>query len=88
MLGGSNGRTDRSIALLAHLDRDKALETDEWTAFEIPFVPMNGKTVDLQKLSEGKYKLGIVFTSSVEGDYFNGAVGSTLWVDEVELVCE
>ena len=88
MLDGSNGRTDRSIALLAHLDRDKALETEEWTAFEIPFVPMNGKTVDLQKLSEGKYKLGIVFTSSVEGDYFNGAVGSTLWVDEVELVCE
>ena len=88
MLDGSNGKTDRNIALLARIDQADILETNEWTEFNIPFVPMNGKTVDQQKLREGKYKLGIVFTSSIEGDYFNGAVGSTLWIDEVELICE
>ena len=88
MLNGANGKTDRSIVLLAAIDQADAVETDQWTAFEIPFVAMNGKTVDEQKLKEGKYKLGIVFSSSIEGNYFRGAVGSTLWVDEVELVCE
>ena len=88
MLDGANGKTDRSIVLLAAIDQADAVETDQWTEFEIPFVPMNGKTVDEQKLEEGKYKLGIVFSSSIEGNYFKGAVGSTLWVDEVELVCE
>jgi hypothetical protein len=30
----------------------------------------------------------IVFTSSLEGDLFNGAVGSALWIDEVNIVTE
>ena len=30
----------------------------------------------------------IVFTSSLEGAIFNGAVGSTLWIDEVSIVTE
>lgn len=88
MLDGANGKTNNSIVLLASIDQAEALETNTWTEFNIPFVPMNGKTVDEQKLSEGKYKLGIVFSSSIEGNYFKGAVGSTLWIDEVELVCE
>ena len=88
MLDGANGKTDRSIVLLASIDQADAVEADQWTEFEIPFVAMNGKTVDEQKLKEGKYKLGIVFSSSIEGNYFRGAVGSTLWIDEVELVCE
>ncbi len=88
MLNGANGKTDSSIVLLAQIDQADALETDQWREFEIPFESMNGKTVDMQKLSEGKYKLGIVFSSSIEGNYFKGAVGSTLWIDEVELVCE
>ena len=88
MLDGANGKTDGSIVLLATIDQAEALETDTWTEFDIPFVSMNGKTVDMRKLSEGKYKLGVVFSSSIEGNYFKGAVGSTLWIDEVELVCE
>lgn len=88
MLNGANGLTDSSIVLLAQLDEADALEADEWTEFEISFEPANNKTVDAQRLSEGKYKLGIVFTSSRDGGNFNGAVGSTLWVDEVELTCK
>ena len=29
----------------------------------------------------------IVFSSSIDGDYFSGAPGSTLLIDEVSLVC-
>ena len=36
-----------------------------------------------EKLRDGKYNVSIVFTSSLEGAYFNGAIGSTLLIDEV-----
>ena len=61
---------------------------DEWTAFELPFEPMNGKEINKSKLQDGKYKLSIVLSSSVKGAYFKGAVGSTLYVDELELISE
>ena len=34
------------------------------------------------------YNLSLVFSSSKEGAQFEGAVGSTLYVDEVELMFE
>ena len=52
-------------------------------SFYLPFVTKTGKTVDKDKLKAGKYNVAIVFSSSIEGDY---AVGSTLHIDEVELI--
>lgn len=64
-------------------------ETDEWTAFEIPFdYERYGQEVDINQLKEGKYKIGIVLASSVNGALFEGAPGSTLLVDEMELIYE
>ena len=45
-----------------------------------------GKVIDKEKLAQGGYQLSIVFSSSIEGDVFNGAEGSTLWIDEVEII--
>ena len=42
----------------------------------------------IQALKNGKYKLAIVFSSSIMGAYFEGAVGSELWIDEVEIKYE
>lgn len=42
--------------------------------------------MDSEKLEDGKYSLRLVFTSSIDGDLFSGAVGSTLLIDEVELI--
>jgi hypothetical protein len=36
-------------------------------------------------LEDGKYNVAIVFSSSIKGDLFEGAAGSTLYIDEVEL---
>ncbi|PID88896.1 MAG: hypothetical protein CSB02_00310 [Bacteroidia bacterium] len=47
-----------------------------------------GKAIDQQKLKEGKYNLTIVLTSSKDGQLYNGAIGSTLFVDEIELVTQ
>ena len=71
---------------MARIDNMK--ETDEWTYFDLPFEPQNGKTVDAEGLANGKYKLAIVFSSSIEGAYFRGAIGSELCIDEVEVICE
>ena len=48
------------------------------------FVSQDGVFKD--KLEKGIYKLGIVFSSSVDGAKFEGAVGSTLHIDQVEIV--
>lgn len=69
---------------VARIKADKRIETDQWTAFEIPFENVNGKAFDKNK----EYMYAIVFTSSLEGDLFNGAVGSALWIDEVNIVTE
>ncbi|WP_307759522.1 PCMD domain-containing protein [uncultured Mediterranea sp.] len=87
-LDGTNSLTSPNIVLLARAEPSSYAETDEWTEFTLPFVAQNGKTIDEAKLKAGKYKLSIVFSSSVEGAIFNGAIGSTLYIDEVKLVCE
>ncbi len=44
--------------------------------------------IDEAQLAIGKYKIGIVIASSAEGDYFRGAVGSTLDVRNLKIVHE
>lgn len=81
-LDGSNVLTSPNIVLLAQLKDPK--ESAEWVHFEIPFEPQNGKTYDPEK----QYKLTIVATSSREGAAFRGAVGSTLYLDEMTIYFE
>ena len=56
----------------------------EWTAFDLEFEWLDGKTYDPTK----SYKLAIVCSSSKEGDLFKGAGGSTLMLDELEVIGE
>lgn len=60
----------------------------EWQRFDLEFELDRGKSIDRNILENYGYNLAVVFTSSVDGAYFRGAVGSTLYVDEVEVVCE
>lgn len=46
------------------------------------------KPFDAEKLNQYKYNLAVVFTSSKYGAYFSGALGSTLFVDNVKVICE
>lgn len=85
MLDGTNILDEATETILAVARIDDAKETDEWTEFYIPFVFREGKKVDPVKLADGKYSLAIVFASSIRGNYFEGAPGSTLLIDEVEL---
>lgn len=86
MLDGYNSLTSDKLVYIARLPQNSIVESDSWTSFEIPFEKQNGKEIDEQKLKDGKYKLSIILSSSVDGAYFKGAVGSTLYVDELVLV--
>ena len=56
--------------------------TDEWTRFEMTF---EGGTADPAILAAMGYSYTVVFSSSKDGDTFEGAIGSTLFVDEVTV---
>ena len=82
-LDGTNSLSNENIVLKAELDNRK--ETDVWIHFAIDFKPVDGRKIDAKKLAEGKYNLAIIMSSSKDGAIFNGAIGSTLYVDEMEL---
>jgi len=68
---------------------DNAYESDEWVHFDLHFdYERYGKTIDFDKLRAGGYNLAIVLASSKDGDQFKGAPGSTLLVDDLEIVYE
>ncbi|MDD3038702.1 PCMD domain-containing protein [Bacteroides sp.] len=83
-LDGTNAFTSPNLVSMARINDAK--ETDEWTYFKLPFTPLPGKFIDKEKLQEGKYNISIVFSSSLEGDHFNGAIGSNLQIDQAELI--
>lgn len=83
-LTGAHGFKDARMVSVARIGSKEQIEASQWTAFEVPFSFVNGKTFDSNK----EYMYTIVFSASKEGDMFNGAVGSTLYIDEVELVLE
>ena len=87
-LDGYNSLNSPKIVSLARIKSEDVKETNEWTSFDLPFVLQNNKTINDNMLAAGKYKLAIVFSSSVEGAAFKGSVGSTLWIDEVTIHCE
>ena len=83
-LDGTNGLTHPNIISVAV--SEYMPETDQWTLFTIPFILRPGKEVDAEKLKNGKYNLAIVFSSSIDGSTFQGAPGSVLYIDEVEII--
>ncbi|MDE6116329.1 MAG: PCMD domain-containing protein, partial [Duncaniella sp.] len=89
-LDGTNvmAEDNPNILAVARLSPGQRGLTADWAEFNLPFVYREGKTVDPEKLAEGKYSITIVFSSSIDGDYFSGAIGSTLLVDEVFISCQ
>lgn len=69
-----------SVAMVEDTD-----ETSEWKEFRVAFKPSEGRQVDPERLAKGKYKVGIVISSSIDGDVFKGAVGSRLDVKDLKL---
>jgi hypothetical protein len=90
-LNGYNVKTAENIISIAELSEEQAsfltvndIDKGEYKYLEIPFV--NRKEFDEKKRYEKNYYITIVFSSSAKGNLFEGAVGSTLVIDDVELI--
>lgn len=68
---------DHDPAIIAYGRYSLSQTTSEYVAFDIP--------LEYRSDREPRY-LVIVASSSAMGDYFTGGRGSTLWIDELELV--
>jgi hypothetical protein len=64
------------------------LAASEWNFFSEPFQLLPGKTFSEERLKDEGYAIAVVATSSRQGAYFEGAVGSTLYLDELRIVWE
>lgn len=82
-LDGDSVLTSNRIVSLARI-ADPG-EPSAWTYFSEPFQYKNGKTFSAERLARNGYAIAIVMTSSRQGAYFEGAVGSELWVDNIKL---
>ncbi|NDV46659.1 hypothetical protein D0T49_06325 [Paludibacter sp. 221] len=90
-LNGTNIRTASNIISLAVMNEEHVkqirvndIENDDYKYISIPF-EQKGE-FDVQKQKQGLYYITIVFSSSAKGNLFEGAVGSTLCIDEVTFV--
>lgn len=83
VLYGDNVLTSPLIVRKARIDLVKP--TDEWTFFELPFSVL--APVDEELLRNRGYNLALVFAASIHGDVFEGAIGSTLLIDKVTIIC-
>lgn len=84
VLDGTNIKT--SPLIIATADMGYVKPQKAWTAFEVSFKYVSN--IDLDVLEHNGYSLAIVFSSSKRGDQFIGAIGSTLCVDKVRIICE
>lgn len=80
-----------NMVALANLTdaHETGLGDGDWVKFEIDFdYDKYKKEIKPELLAKGVYRLGIVIASSAEGDYFRGAVGSTLDVRNLKVTNE
>lgn len=84
MLYGEDSKTNPNIVGLAEMETIP--ETDSWTPFEITF--NYTEDIDPELLEAQGYNLSVVFTSSTDGAFYEGAPGSTLYIDNVKITCE
>lgn len=84
-LNGLNIRTSPNIVARAEME-SATTPGSGYVPFDLEFAYM--APVDSKVLAAGGYNLAVIFSSSVNGDVYDGASGSILYIDEVEIVCE
>lgn len=81
LYGDHDFKDPRNVAI-ARVSSEQRKESNTWKEISFPFKLVAGKTFDPTK----EYVLAIVMSSSIDGANFTGAIGSTLIVDDIELI--
>ncbi|SUI98098.1 Putative glycoside hydrolase [Sphingobacterium spiritivorum] len=82
-LDGTNVLTSKSVVAKAQLQNGGATTADGYTKFSIPFNYI--RSYNENDVSQLKYGIALVMSSSKYGDIFQGAVGSVLIVDDLQI---
>jgi len=86
-LDGTNVLTSPLVVAVARIkSEDIVLNTTEWQEFDLVFEYRDEVTDEF--IQQNGCSFTICFAASIEGDIFQGAEGSTLWIDNVTLECE
>lgn len=88
-LYGDDVLTHKNIVAIARVPEFKVTgisDTSNWEYFDLPLEYK--QELDMVRLSNLGYNLAVVFTSSIEGATFCGAVGSILLIDESAIIYE
>lgn len=86
-LDGSTILSHPNIVAVAILPSEMRAGTpgDDFVPFDIPFTYYTNEPVDFER---NHYKLAVILSSSFYGDRYEGAPGSVLVVDELEVITE
>ena len=88
-LNGTSVENFDDPRIVAVADAGNPPPVGDYTKFDIDFdYDSYPGAFDNQKSKTYKYYLAVVFSSSYGGAEFNGAAGSTLFVDSVKIICE
>lgn len=82
-LHGDDVKTSPQIVAIAQVEN--VTDVADWTEFSVAFDYR--QQIDYELLRNRGYNLAVVFTSSIDGATFKGALGSTLYIDEVKVIC-
>ena len=85
-LDGADVLDNPNIVGIARIDPADVDITGTWRHFDLPVVYTT--EISRDDVVNELYSITVCFSSSVKGARFEGAVGSTLWVDNVALECE
>ncbi|KAA6301278.1 MAG: hypothetical protein EZS26_002587 [Candidatus Ordinivivax streblomastigis] len=85
-LNGNTIASSPNIVARAQISSAEQCPTSgtDFHRFEAAFVYR--KPFEWNKLRNNQYKITIVFSSAVRGDYYEGRIGNTLTVDDVEVI--
>lgn len=86
VLDGSNVLTHENVVATAVVENytvTGATKTSQWASFEVPFT--YHKALSNEVLVKRGYSLALVFSSSKNGAKFEGAIGSTLIIDDCSI---
>ena len=86
-LDGTNILTSPAIVGMGRINQSEIDKTgSQWLPFNIP---INYKvSIAKDDVLSSHFNIAIVFTSSIRGGEFIGAIGSTLWIDNVALTAD
>ncbi len=86
-LDGSNILTSPAVVGIGRIEQSGIDKTgSQWLPFNLP-ISYNA-SIKKDDVLSWHYNIAIVFTSSIRGGEFIGAIGSTLWIDNVSLTTE